>query len=113
MALFLAKCLSATKKNVTRLSVPQLRFDSFLKKYFRENDPIIAHDPQNQCSEGDWVLLRKLDNRYSLEIDYQVEKIVYKAGNIIDPITGKKSLGYENAEDVDNIANFLKKKVNI
>lgn len=113
MALLLAKCITPAKKNVIRLLVPQLKFDTFLSKHFRENDAVIAHDPKNQCREGDWVLLRKLDQRFSLEIDYQVEKIVYQSGNIIDPITGKKTLGYENVEDVNRLANLFGKKPNI
>ena len=113
MSLLLAKCITPAKKNVIRLLVPQLKFDTFLSKHFRENDSIIAHDPKNHCKEGDWVLLRKLDQRFSLEIDYQVEKIVYQAGNIIDPITRKKSLGYENVEDVNRISSLFGKKPNI
>ncbi|KAI2801864.1 hypothetical protein RDWZM_000678 [Blomia tropicalis] len=113
MSLLLAKCITPAKKNVIRLLVPQLRFDTFLSKHFRENDSIVAHDPNNNCKEGDWVLLRKLDSRFSLEIDYQVEKIVYESGNIIDPITKKKSLGYENVEDVNRLAKFFEMKPNL
>lgn len=113
MALLLAKCITPAKKNVIRLLVPQLKFDDFLSKHFRENDDIIAHDPKNQCKEGDWVLLRKLDQRFSLEINYQVEKIVYESGNVVDPITGQKALGYENLQDINKLASLFGKKPNI
>jgi len=112
-SLLLGKCTTVAKRNVVRLLVPQYKFDSFLRKHFRDNDPIIAHDPKNECRDGDWVLLRKLDSRFSLEIDYQVEKIVYKAGNIIDPLTGKKSVGYESVDDINRLAAFFGKKPNI
>lgn len=112
MALVLGKCVSAAKKGVIRLLIPQLKFDDFLNKHFRENEKILAHDPENICKEGDWVLTRKLNEQYRLDVEYRVEKVVYESGNIIDPVTNKKSLGYENIDDVQRIAEFFDQKLN-
>ena len=86
-SLLLGKVAKSTKQNVIRLLVPQMKFDSFFNKHFRENDDLLAHDPENRCKPGDWVLLRKLPEQYSLGIDYRVEKIVYQSGKAVDPLT--------------------------
>lgn len=105
MSLLIGKCISTAKKNVIRLLIPQLKFDDFLTKHFRENETIMAHDENNSCNPGDWVLLRKFDQTFHLDIDYQVEKIIYKSGHIIDPLTNKKSFGYNSEDTVE----YLKK----
>ncbi|KAH7641307.1 mitochondrial ribosomal protein S17 [Dermatophagoides farinae] len=108
-SLIIGKCISTAKKNTIRLLIPQLKFDSFLNKHFRENETILAHDQDNVCNPGDWVLLRKFDERFRLDIDYRVEKIVYESGNIIDPLTGKKTLDYENVDDYQRLSKMFNK----
>lgn len=109
MSLLLGKCIAAAQRNVIRLLIPQMKMDAFLGKYFRENDAKLAYDANNDCKEGDWVLLRKLDTQYGIDVDYKVEKVVIKAGQVIDPITSQRSMGYENIEDIERISKLFKK----
>lgn len=41
------------------------------------------------CKTGDVVLVRELPEKLTTLITHKVEKIVYKLGDIVDPITGK------------------------
>lgn len=108
MSVLIGKCVAAAKKNVVRLTVPKLKFDDFLNKHFRESDSVMAYDDLNVCKDGDWVLVRKVEDKIS-EIDYKVDKVVYQAGNIIDPITGKKTLEYENVDSVKRLSKVVGK----
>ncbi|UXI20379.1 Ras-related protein Rab-6A [Sarcoptes scabiei] len=109
MSLLLGKCISSAKQNLIKLLVPQMKFDSFLMKHFRENETILAYDQNNQSNPGDWVLLKKFDEEFRLGVHYSVEKVIYQSGNKIDPLTNKKSLGYETVEDFDHLRSFCEK----
>jgi small subunit ribosomal protein S17 len=84
-----------------KVSVPSLKFDNYFKSHFRENEQFMVHDPEEKCESGDWVLIRELSAPLSLQVKHQVVKKVYENGNIIDPITGKKCVGLDFAEDID------------
>src|SRR2546426_798664 len=107
MSLLLAKCLGSSMKQTIKVAIPSLKFDTYLNMHFRENDQIMVHDPQERCKPGDWILIRKLAENLSLQVAHKVEKVVYEQGNMVDPITGKKSIGYEFDEDVQKQANLF------
>ena len=90
----LGKCLAITSRQTVRVAVPFLKFDSFLNHHFRENQECYALDKEEKCEQNDWILIRKLPEKYSLKVEYVVDRIVYKSGDIVDPITGLKSAGY-------------------
>lgn len=102
MALSLAKVLGgvALKKTI-RCKIPHLKFDDYLKWHFRENTELLAHDPDEKCKPGDWVLIKELPEPLSLKVKHQMIKIVYVEGDMRCPLTGKKTLGYDFLEDVD------------
>lgn len=58
-------------------------------QHFPEQDHVFAHDPDKLCKTGDYVLVRKLPEKLTTLITHKVERIVYKMGDVIDPITGK------------------------
>lgn len=101
MSLVLGKVWSSTMKQTIKVGVPRLKFDPFLNMHFREPDPLLVHDPEEKCKPGDWILIREMPQRLSLQVNHRVEKIVYSAGKVIDPITGKQALGYEYVEHVN------------
>lgn len=103
MSLFLAKCVANPLRNTVRVLVPQLKFDSYLNMHFRENDSLMVKDSQDQVQPGDWCLVRKLPAKISLQVQHEVVKVVYKSGNIVDPITGKQSYGYLYKEDYERL----------
>lgn len=102
MAVCLAKVLGGiTMKQTIKVAAPALKFDDFLKCHFRENTEIVVHDPAEEAKPGDWVLVRQLPQPLSLQVRHQLLRVVYKNGNMIDPITGKKCIGTEFEDEVD------------
>ena len=99
MALLMGKCLESAMKQTINVLIPKLKFDDHFKMHFRESEQLLVHDPFEKCKPGDWILIRELKEKLSLKVNHKVEKIVYEAGNIIDPISGKKSLGYTYEDD--------------
>ncbi|XP_074600478.1 mitochondrial ribosomal protein S17 [Brevipalpus obovatus] len=97
--LLLAKCCNTYVKNVIRVAVPQLKFDSYFNWHFREANELYALDKEGKCQPGDWVLVRELPEKVSLKVKFQVEKLLYQNGNIICPLTGRRSIGYYYADD--------------
>ena len=97
----MAKCLGPSMKSTVKVLVPSLKLDTFFNMYFRENQQFLVDDNQLHCSAGDWLLIRRLEQPLSLRVNHRVEKIVYKAGQVVDPLTGKRSLGYQYVSDAD------------
>ncbi|RWS29901.1 carrier protein-like protein [Leptotrombidium deliense] len=55
-------------KQTIQVQVPKLSFDSFLKMHFRTNDLLLAHDEQEICKPNDWLLIRELPERLSIQV---------------------------------------------
>ena len=77
-------------------------------RLYKVRQDLYLHDPRNISNVGDIVLARKLQeflpfpqtfdspkdwDLMDKEIWFEIEKIVFKAGEIIDPITGRKCNG--------------------
>jgi len=104
MNLLIGKCLKTDIKNTVKVAIPLLKFDSFLNMHFRENNELYALDKEEACEPGDWILVGKLPEKISLKVGWQVEKIIYKNGHVIDPITGKKSIGYYLKDEPSDVS---------
>lgn len=94
-------------KQTIKVFVPHLKFDEFLSMHFRENDELLAHDAEEKAKPGDWVLIKELDEPLSLKVKHKMLRVVYENGNMIDPITGKKSAGVVFEEDNEQTAALL------
>lgn len=70
-------------------------------QYFKEYEYYFAYDPEKVCKTGDVVLIRKLDEKLTTLITHKVEKIVYKLGDYIDPITGKEVVMNKYREQIE------------
>lgn len=109
MSLVLGKCLGPSLKSTVKVLVPSLKLDTFFNMYFRENQQLLANDNDLQCEAGDWLLVRQLPQPLSIRVNHKVERIVYKSGRVIDPLTGRHSLGYEYADEADTTSQLFGK----
>ncbi|XP_053201774.1 28S ribosomal protein S17, mitochondrial-like [Panonychus citri] len=98
MSLLMGKVCEAVGKNIVRVAIPQLKFDSFLVTHFRDSSELHALDKKGESKVGDWVIVSKLPERISLKVEHSVEQVVYKCGHIIDPLTGKRCFQYHYDE---------------
>uniref|UniRef100_T1KEW7 30S ribosomal protein S17 n=1 Tax=Tetranychus urticae TaxID=32264 RepID=T1KEW7_TETUR len=94
MSMLMGKVCENVAKNVVRLAIPQLKFDTFLCMHFRESSELYALDSVDQCKVGDWVIIRKLPEKISTKIEFKIDQVVYKNGHIVCPLTGKRSFQY-------------------
>ncbi|KAM9332988.1 small ribosomal subunit protein uS17m [Pholidichthys leucotaenia] len=87
------KMLKTAKVRVTRLVL-----DPYLLKYYNKRKTYFAHDALQQCTVGDIVLLKALPESRSKHVKHELAEIVYKAGRVVDPLTGKSVAGTEFVE---------------
>lgn len=69
---------------------------------------------------GDIVLLKALPEKRSRHVKHELAEIVYKVGNVVDPLTGKKVAGQmflepltESTESTDESLTEKLKELNI
>ena len=106
--MILAKVVgSQTLKQTVRVWAPSMKFDSFLRAHFRENDEYLAHDPEEKCKSGDWVLIKELPEPLTLKVKHEVTRIVYESGNMVCPLTMKKAVGVEFVQDIEQAAQLF------
>jgi hypothetical protein len=76
--------------NTREVKVLQMEMNDYLKMYFNKSYLVKTVDESAASQKGDIVLVRKLTKTTSLDKEYGVEKVLFKIGEIVDPITGKK-----------------------
>ncbi|XP_045605924.1 small ribosomal subunit protein uS17m [Procambarus clarkii] len=86
----IGQCISHNIQNAARVRVKRMEFDSNLNMYFPCDTHYYAHDPEKVCKEGDIVLIKELPEKMTKDITHSLIKMVYKFGDVTDPITGKK-----------------------
>lgn len=62
---------------------------------------MFAHDPEKKVKTGDIVLIRELAEKKTTLITHSVEKIVYRLGDVIDPITNKSVVADQYRDVID------------
>lgn len=62
---------------------------------------MFAHDPEKVCKVGDTVLVRELPSKLTRLVTHSVEEVVYRFGDITDPISGKPVVVGEYREHID------------
>ena len=108
--LLLAKVLTSAVKSKINVQVTSYKFDKFFTCHFKDRTNLEALDQELQTKPGDWVLLEKLPEKYSLTVEHRVRKLVWQQGNIIDPITGKRCVETDFEEDLDREALLMNGK---
>lgn len=67
-------------------------------QYYYDRQDYWVTDTDGQTSVGDLVLIKPLPEPLSENIAHSLKKIVFKAGNIIDPVSGNKCRGTDFIE---------------
>lgn len=62
---------------------------------------------------GDIVLLKALPEPRSKHVKHELAEIVYKVGQVVDPLTGKKVAGNEFVEPLNDFPLSSKEDMNI
>nr|XP_020473735.1 28S ribosomal protein S17, mitochondrial [Monopterus albus] len=92
------KMCKTAKVRVTRLVL-----DPYLLKYYNKRKTYFAHDALQQCTVGDIVLLKALLEPRSKHVKHELVEIVYKVGQVVDPLTGKRVAGTEFLEPLTDL----------
>ncbi|EFO19037.1 hypothetical protein LOAG_09458 [Loa loa] len=115
--MLLGKVLKHTHIGNDKIPCVQVRcrlndFDEYIKKYFSRPIDLWALDPKNAAGLGDTILITKCDvnERPAKLVTHIVDRVMFKYGNIIDPIT-KKRVIKEKYEDEINLQTKLVKEI--
>ncbi|XP_038564547.1 28S ribosomal protein S17, mitochondrial [Micropterus salmoides] len=92
------KMYKTAKVRVTRLVL-----DPYLLKYYNKRKTYFAHDALRQCTVGDIVLLKALPEARSKHVKHELSEIVYKVGQVVDPLTGKRVAGTEFVDPLTDL----------
>ncbi|MGH0153319.1 UNVERIFIED_CONTAM: hypothetical protein FKN15_036470 [Acipenser sinensis] len=107
--------MGETAMQLIGLSAASHSVTVFSLQYYNKRKTYFAHDPLEQCTVGDVVLLKALPERRAKHVTHELAEIVYKVGNVIDPLTGKQvagSLFQETLTDsMENPAGSLTEKL--
>lgn len=87
------KVIGTKMKKTAKVRVTRLVLNSYLLKFYNKRKTYFAHDPLEQCTVGDIVLLQALPERRTKHVQHRLAEIIYKVGNVIDPVTGKRCAG--------------------
>lgn len=105
--MMLGKVIVATTKKVCTVNVPYFFFDTYVKAHYKHRAEFETFDENEKCQPGDWVIIEELPERMSLKVNHRIKKTVFTNGNIIDPLTGKKCVFTDFAEDLDEEAKLF------
>ena len=64
-------------------------------QYFAKHTKHWASDPKDTCNLGDIVYIKQLQDPQSERVRHFVKEVVFKVGEVIDPITGSRCRGTE------------------
>ncbi|KAJ1357504.1 37S ribosomal protein S17 mitochondrial [Parelaphostrongylus tenuis] len=78
-------------------------FNVYLKKYFARSFEFWALDKESKANLGDTVLIRRIgiDERPTTNVAHAIDRIVFKYGNIVDPVTGKRVIKDEFSDEIE------------
>ncbi|GMS87297.1 hypothetical protein PENTCL1PPCAC_9472, partial [Pristionchus entomophagus] len=111
--ILLGRVVKMTTIGIERLPCAMVRaqlneFNQYLKTYFARSFDFWAIDKHSLGGLGDTVLIRQLQEsqRPSETVSHRIEKVVFKYGHIIDPVTGKRVISGTFSDEME-----LKKKL--
>ncbi|KAJ8372527.1 hypothetical protein AAFF_G00281780 [Aldrovandia affinis] len=91
-------------QKTVKVRVTRLVLDTYLLKYYNKRKTYFAHDALEQCTVGDVVLLKALPERRTKHVTHELAEVVYKVGNVVDPLTGKRVAAYQYLEPLSDPA---------
>ncbi|XP_043077982.1 28S ribosomal protein S17, mitochondrial [Puntigrus tetrazona] len=89
----IGQVIGTKMKKTAKVRVTRLVLDPYLLKYYNKRKTYFAHDALEQCTVGDIVLLKALPEKRARHVNHELAEIVYKVGQVVDPLTGKKVAG--------------------
>ncbi|KAJ8275491.1 hypothetical protein COCON_G00072430 [Conger conger] len=89
----IGRVIGTKMQKTAKVRVTRLVLDPYLLKYYNKRKTYFAHDRLEQCTVGDIVLLKALPERRTKHVKHELADIVYKVGNVVDPLTGKRVAG--------------------
>ncbi|XP_033753958.1 28S ribosomal protein S17, mitochondrial-like isoform X2 [Pecten maximus] len=93
---------SAARPDALKIQTSKMVLDRNLKKYFSGRKFYWAEDNSNDCLIGDIVLIRSLPkNLDKKRVTHKVDRVVYKLGCVVDPVTGRRCRGTEFEDEAD------------
>ncbi|KAG8509949.1 Zinc finger protein 713, partial [Galemys pyrenaicus] len=87
------KVIGTAMQKTAKVRVTRLVLDPYLLKYFNKRKTYFAHDALQQCTVGDIVLLKALPVPRTKHVKHELAEIIFKVGQVIDPVTGKPCAG--------------------
>ncbi|KAB0349490.1 hypothetical protein FD755_006542 [Muntiacus reevesi] len=87
------KVIGTAMQKTAKVRVTRLVLDPYLLKYFNKRKTYFAHDALQQCTVGDIVLLKALPVPRTKHVKHELAEIVFKVGQVVDPVTGKRCAG--------------------
>ncbi|XP_051533657.1 28S ribosomal protein S17, mitochondrial [Myxocyprinus asiaticus] len=94
----IGRVIGTKMKKTAKVRVTRLVLDPYLLKYYNKRRTYFAHDALEQCTVGDIVLLKALPERRTKHVKHELSEIVYKVGQVVDPLTGKRVAGQQFLE---------------
>ncbi|XP_072445654.1 small ribosomal subunit protein uS17m isoform X2 [Chiloscyllium punctatum] len=96
----IGKVIGTKMKKTAKVRITRLVLNPYLLKFYNKRKTYFAHDPKEECTVGDIVLLKALPERRTKHVKHELAEIVFKVGNIIDPITQKRCSGSRILETI-------------
>uniref|UniRef100_A0A8C4QN96 Small ribosomal subunit protein uS17m n=1 Tax=Eptatretus burgeri TaxID=7764 RepID=A0A8C4QN96_EPTBU len=87
------KVVGTKIQETAKVHVTRLVLDKYLTKFYNKRKTYFAHDPEHRCRVGDVVLLHALVDPPNKQVKHRVAEIVFKAGAVVDPLTGMRCAG--------------------
>lgn len=101
--LVLGQVVEFPSEKEAKVRVIKNAFDTWLQMYFKKRQDYHAAIEGHQCKIGDMVLIRQLPSRLTVDITHAVEKVVYRLGEVIDPLTDKPVSAVRYKEHLEEI----------
>ncbi|KAK7818732.1 hypothetical protein U0070_019276 [Myodes glareolus] len=92
------KVIGTAMVKTANVRATRLVLDPCLLKYFNKQRTHFARDAHQQCCIGDTVCLRALPVTGSKHVTHELAEIIFKVGQVIDPVTGKPCVGFAYLE---------------
>ncbi|XP_060062716.1 small ribosomal subunit protein uS17m-like [Ylistrum balloti] len=90
------------RPDTLKVQTNKMILDRDLKKYFSNRRFIWAEENSMDCLIGDIVLLKSLPkSEEKTRVTHEVDRIVFKLGCVIDPVTGRRCRGTEFVDEAD------------
>ncbi|XP_061659972.1 28S ribosomal protein S17, mitochondrial [Syngnathoides biaculeatus] len=99
----IGRVIGTKMRKTAKVRVTRLVLDPYLLKYYNRRKTYFAHDALQQCTVGDVVLLKALPEPRSKHVKHELDRVVYKVGRVVDPLTGKRVAGADFLEPLDDL----------